>query len=148
MKILTLTGLRKVKNKYMNKDYPTREFKFRYWNFRDKSYTLSIGDSDFHYHQILQNDGREIIQQFTGLYYKNLKEIYEGDILSLKATTEEIADGGEDILGQVHFSCGKFYLHDNKYDEPLSNFVDIKKPDVLELEIIGDNFENPELLTF
>lgn len=82
------------------------------------------------------------IQRFTGLLDKNKKEIYEGDIL--KGFHWEMPD--EEIIDYVTFRCGSFCFFEGyfSFEEFISNN---KNPDTLyDFEIIGNIFENPELL--
>jgi len=78
----------------------------------------------------------ETIGQFTGLYDKNGKEIYEGDILKTWYGT-----------GVVKFFNGCFYvdgaqkwLTDEEWTDLLCSFGSE------ELEVIGNIYDNPELL--
>ncbi|OAJ75303.1 hypothetical protein AYJ08_05195 [Brevibacillus sp. SKDU10] len=71
------------------------------------------------------------LRQYTGLYDKNGKEIYEGDIVLSRS---------EPATGTVEFSYG-------------SIIVDWHGPDIDDLrdyheflEVIGNIYENPELL--
>jgi len=79
-----------------------------------------------------------IVQQFTGLYDKNKKEIYEGDILKGFHW-----DSPENIVsGEVVYLCGQWYLYDHAFylGECLTNNKD---PDTLyDFEVIGNIFEN------
>lgn len=78
--------------------------------------------------------GESIIQQFTGLLDKNNKEIYEGDIVSYISGIDTMIDGvGQGIVefGEGCFGIGKY---------PLFNCYPGN------LEIIGNIFDNPELL--
>lgn len=69
--------------------------------------------------------------QFTGLTDKNSKEIYEGDV---------VKHGNE--IGFVEFDIGKFYVHwVNK--TWLTDEIHVLAQHI---EIIGNIYENPELL--
>jgi len=68
--------------------------------------------------------------QFTGLKDKNSKEIYEGDIV-------ETPNRKKPYL--IRFAGGKFYLDYTEEGEDLT--------DPLWIKVIGNIYENPELLT-
>ena len=82
---------------------------------------------------LFQNDGDHELMQYTGLRDKNGTEIYEGDIV------HEHDEWGEDGRFEVEFSYNGFWL---KYRE--ANEFGFGDPD--EMEVIGNIFENPELL--
>lgn len=75
----------------------------------------------------LDEDNGFIVMQYTGLKDKNGKEIYEGDIV------KEL-----DKIFQVTFSKGCFYICNSIYSYKVSDFMG--------LEVIGNMYENPELL--
>lgn len=84
-----------------------------------------------------------IYQQFTGLFDKNNKEIYEGDIVTYQAGEPNKNDGsfyrGKSV---VEFENGAFWPRPIK-EECEDSWYDYELKD---LEVIGNIFENPELL--
>ena len=80
----------------------------------------------------------DTIGQFTGLYDKNGKEIYEGDILKWKA---------DNRLYAVVFNWGMFYASVEVCNQeiyggfPLHSLTDDEA-----CEIVGNIYDNPELI--
>lgn len=124
-----------------------RRIKFRTWEPESemgKHGNMSY-DQDFALSQILHPDGC-IVMQFTGLLDKRGKEIYEGDIVRYKDDwgIEEMEDweSAKYITDEIFFdeNRAQFYpkgLFNNGY-WPIPQ---------QELEVIGNIYENPELLT-
>lgn len=85
------------------------------------------------------------IREYTGLKDKNGKEIYEGDIVEYN-DFNSLRTGGhaEDkiIVGKVAFSCGMWMVEENNCGHDLYEGLVNDE----ELEIIGNIYENPELL--
>ena len=85
----------------------------------------------------------DILMQFTGLYDKNGKEIYEGDILNVGENLvceivyvdKNVEDYGDEIHCAFH---AKVYIHNKTI--PLDSYLKNN------CEIIGNIYENPELL--
>jgi len=113
-----------------------REIKFRAWDEKAKKmiYPTEIMSitSTGQVHIMNICDDNLIALFFTGLKDKNGKEIYEGDIV-----------GEEGIVYLVEFEDGMFEL---AHGTPLIDWIYARERQGLEIEIIGNIHENPELL--
>lgn len=123
-----------------------RDIKFRAWDKKEKKmiwkkeyFTLqSALKEDISFFGFVANKYYIMdfeFMQFTGLHDKNGKEIYDGDILQL--------DNEKRVYWQV--------VQDNRNDFPRgwtikSTHPQYSHPEVSRLEIIGNTYENPELL--
>ncbi len=107
-----------------------REIKFRIWDKKNKQLgkTFSLNT--------------DIIIQFTGLLDKNGKEIYEGDIVSVNEK------GFEDKTNYEVKWFGPYYpAFDLEGWEGESNALgEIEQTGEWDIEVIGNIYENPELL--
>jgi uncharacterized phage protein (TIGR01671 family) len=75
------------------------------------------------------------LMQFTGLHDKNEKEIYEGFVLKIpKLIDRGFGDGLDDYVTNVTFEDGSFMA---------SDYLRMVNDDC---EVIGNIYENPELL--
>ena len=85
------------------------------------------------------------LMQFTGLKDKNGKEIYEGDILvvwnnkDLDLTMILKSFGASEIYWDEGNAC---FAHKRKD----GNYMMLTKNEMSKMEVIGNSFENPELL--
>lgn len=79
------------------------------------------------------------IGQFTGLHDKNGKEIYEGDIIRYSL------DGGRKDIGYIgfHARSASFRVIAEHTDYGIGNRGELHE---LNLEVIGNIYDNPELL--
>ncbi|MDT2640445.1 YopX family protein [Enterococcus dongliensis] len=81
-------------------------------------------------------DHDQILMQSTGLKDKNGVEIFEGDIVKI------IGDVLGDDMSVIRFTEGGFYLDYKNLDTEFELLYSIDLP----IEIIGNIYENPELL--
>lgn len=77
----------------------------------------------------------ETVGQFTGLYDKNGKEIYEGDVVYY------VCDGSQQgIVIYDNFGCVSIEFGDNEYWQTINSRL------LGMMEIIGNIHDNPELI--
>jgi uncharacterized phage protein (TIGR01671 family) len=116
-----------------------REIKFRAWNLSDE---CMQSWHSLWTHSLCQliTDQRLILMQYTGLKDKNGKEIYEGDCLG--------GSWGDGHIGYCD-NCKSFEYFMNEFgcascegDVHWSECVE----DDGKLEVVGNIYENPELL--
>jgi uncharacterized phage protein (TIGR01671 family) len=150
-----------------------RELKFRVWNKATKSwlnetagthcwseYSINIftgeivefvtGDNKFFSRAdepsfyfdktVVVKESPYVIQQYTGIKDKNGKEIYEGDLINYTCVAGE-GDYQKEINQEVFFEDGMFLFDRNAlFSMGDSNFLKQS------IEVVGNIFENPELL--
>lgn len=80
----------------------------------------------------------ETVGQFTGFYDKNDKEIYDGDVLK---------SNYEDYIYWVKYENGGFYIYNDmgRYGS-IKRAFEVYKECEMQVEIIGNIYDNPELL--
>ncbi|MFD2442911.1 YopX family protein [Bacillus sp. CGMCC 1.16607] len=135
-----------------------REIKFRAWvdtyskwHITDK---LSIGSDGVFFHAGQSNitNPEWILIQYTGKKDKNGKEIYEGDIVKSRMYYSDKDWEDFEVIGTVTYFEGyaQFLIKvENNHPQlgfDLFQFDDTDEYEVADLEVIGNIYENPELI--
>ena len=84
------------------------------------------------------------LMQFTGLKDKNGKEIYEGDVLSEPIQIDE--EWTNSAIPVIWSDEKSAFCVDFSFDKD-GSFIEYLSENCSEMEIIGNIYENPELLT-
>lgn len=120
-----------------------REIKFRVFDEKllpNKMYYWEIGNIEFELVTELKNNPSKVMQ-FTGLQDKNGKEIWEGDFVKVKDDYESVGFMAGEIR-EVIFKAGGFRLKPKIASAGCGHWLE----DGNDFEIIGNVWENPELL--
>ena len=98
-------------------------------------------DTEDYYGNFKEANGTlDNLMQYTGLKDKNGKEIYEGDILSIKIYSgDKVIVEGKTVVEFKDGCFGVIWGHDKAFLS-LNSFFKAK------FEVIGNIYENPELL--
>lgn len=126
-----------------------RTFKFRAWDgnkihytddftllqFKKGSWIMLTTDGSDSIYWAEERKENNVLMQFTGLLDKNGKEIYEGDIVADRSHTDLVFSIQYDTEHAGYYMPEAF---DEECRFPISE---------VELEVIGNIYENPELLT-
>lgn len=129
-----------------------RILKFRAWDSKNKKFPFKdfhiIGECtafDLLNQYRLEEFNDLVITQFTGLTDKNGAEIYEGDIIADCVRDDENPEQVTPLI--ISFKHGSFCFLDSHKNLAYNNLelADVKD-DIIDGFIIGNIFENPELL--
>ena len=131
-----------------------REIKFRAWDKVHECYLYDVQNAydmlsgcvkdengeDAGYEEecfagFLDND-KYVVEQYTGLHDKNGREIYEGDVLDIGLRNQD----GKPVIAPVSYETyAAGYVLDNGGNGIWQRLTE-------DCEVIGNIFENPELL--
>ena len=125
-----------------NKSKPllsSRLFKFRAWDEKQK-YMAIQGTPDLETLQsFIFHFGEDILMQFTGFKDKSGNEIYEGDIVF------NHAENGVCNSNIIIFNEYGYFLQ-TYFSETRREIISLNEYLTRDLEVIGNIFQNPELL--
>ena len=112
------------------------KIKFRAWS-KTKQCIINWENIKDNLSNFINNDDY-ILMQYTGLKDENVKEIYEGDIISFSDLSISFT------VAHIYFEKGCFYADDKC---PIGNVsLGYLVNNNRNVEVIGNIFENPELL--
>jgi len=100
-----------------------------------------VGDVSECFHN-LEDKEDWVIEQFTGLVDKNGKEIYEGDICEYTPSLKPAEIVYSWALAAFVFDTSRRHNLDDKYGD----YVPMNRDFAHYYEVVGNVFENPELL--
>lgn len=121
-----------------------REIKFRMWDDIDKRMVsweeIDVLDQEGIYPFLQMFKDRKILMQYTGLKDKNGREIYEGDIIK-GLFYEPLSKTYKTTICYVVWDISGYWTYKGERDFRGGYLTDIK-----DVEVIGNVYENPELI--
>ncbi|EAI3138195.1 hypothetical protein E3B39_08890 [Campylobacter coli] len=120
-----------------------QDFDFRIWNTACKKYIDDVGlISNIMYDLI--HSATDIIEDFeielwTGIYDKNGKKIYEGDIVKTKSLYDY-------FLAKISIHKEGTFYFEGKNGDYIGSLIYLVEDEGYTIETIGNIHENPELL--
>ncbi len=136
----------------MDNKFNPRVIKFRIWNQSDRSWGEFEHFIGLNYCGLEEKFEDCVVQQFTGLLDKNNKEIYEGDICRfsngdmLIEYSNRLFFAARKLVGHIGDSGAAYYEWAATFRHIRDEKTKMVIESINENEIIGNIFENPELL--
>jgi len=133
----------------------SREIKFRVWdNEKERMQFVGAIDWDYKFELLTCNTDTDklymcekddfVLQQFTGLKDKNNRDVYEGDIVHCRMLKSDWQGILDDYIAVVEDDiCNPCFVLKQANGRLEYDFV---KCDLMELDIIGNIYEDKELL--
>ena len=123
-----------------------RQIKFRAWDGKKTHEDVVVIDGEAYKREyignILNPDARAgMPMQFTGLKDENEKEIYEGDVVKI---TVDVSYETSTIPGIIHET--RVFIEKVFWDDATLGWAPFLLPIEYSVEVIGNIYENPELL--
>lgn len=118
--------------------------KFRAW---DKETKTMNGMAEIYRNrsqeiELHPRDESIILMQSTGLHDKNGKEIFEGDVIAIEVDDTETPINAR-VFQNSKIGVLMFHVFEDNEDVPM---VELLEDNSVAFEIIGNIYENPELL--
>lgn len=126
----------RIWDKNLEELYDVEEIKYMYNNLVGKTDAFFYYDNKECFRSLLLNDCENEVMQFTGMFDKNGKEIYEGDvveILKYHDLYDNLLKSSIKFTGLVDFDEGQWKIISKKGRLPLFS-------EYTEIEVIGHKY--------
>ncbi|HHS6584201.1 TPA: YopX family protein [Campylobacter jejuni] len=107
-------------------------------NYEQRAFYMDYPFNDRN-NEYYDNEESLLIELFTGLYDKNGKKIYEGDIVKTKSLYDY-------FLAKISIHKEGTFYFEGKNGDYIGSLIYLVKDEGYDTEIIGNIHENPELL--
>lgn len=120
-----------------------REIKFRAWHEHGKRMVYGPSDDIVNPSWVLAMCSANNIEpmQYTGLKDHNGKDIYEGDIVTARKESNTA-----EFTGYVHYVNSQYFVNYIGYESYYQTLIYLHGFEYKPIEVIGNIYENPELL--